>query len=40
VNLNGATGDGQVVVLTPKPAPPAKPDTTSRAPRPKPPSPP
>ena len=40
VNLNGATGDGQVVVLTHKPAPPAKPDTTSHAPRPKLPSPP
>jgi len=40
LNLNGATGDGQVVVLTPKPAPPAKPDTTSHAPRLKLPSPP
>jgi hypothetical protein len=33
VNLNGAAGDGQVTVLTPKPAPPAPPDTTHRAPR-------
>ena len=32
-NLNGATGDGQVVVLTPKPPPPAKPDSTPNAPR-------
>jgi Big-like domain-containing protein len=40
VNLNGAMGDGQVVVLTPKPAPPAKADTTSHAPRPTRPSPP
>jgi len=37
VNLNGAAGDGQVVVLTPKPPPPAKADTTSHAPRPTPP---
>ena len=35
VNLNGATGDGQVVVLTPKPAP-TKADSTSNAPRPTP----
>lgn len=35
VNLNGATGDGQVVVLAPKPAP-AKADSTSNAPRPTP----
>lgn len=34
VNLNGAAGDGQVVVLTPKRV---APDTTSRAPRPTPP---
>ena len=34
LNLNGARGDGQVVVLTPKPAPPAKPDSTPHAPRP------
>lgn len=32
VNLNGATGDGQVTVVTPKP-PAAKTDSTSRAPR-------
>jgi Big-like domain-containing protein len=37
VNLNGAAADGQVVVLTPKPPPPAKADTTSHAPRPTPP---
>ena len=37
VNLNGASGDGQVVVLTPKPAPPAKTDSTN-APRPTPPT--
>jgi hypothetical protein len=36
VNLNGAAADGQVVVTTPKPAPP---DTTSHAPRPTPPRP-
>jgi hypothetical protein len=39
VNLSGAAGDGQVVVLTPKPPAPAKADTT-HAPRPTPPSPP
>jgi hypothetical protein len=33
VNLNGATGDGQVVVLTPKPPEPVKADTANRAPR-------
>ena len=40
VNLSGAAGDGQVVVLTPKPPAPAKADTTSHTPRPTPPSPP
>ena len=40
VNLNGATGDGQVGLLTPKtpPPPPAKSDTTHHAPRTPPPS--
>ncbi|HEV8399549.1 MAG TPA: Ig-like domain-containing protein [Gemmatimonadales bacterium] len=33
VNLNGASGDGQVVVLTPKPPEPVKADTAHRAPR-------
>ena len=33
VNLNGAAGDGQVVVLTPKPPEPVKADTAHRAPR-------
>ena len=37
VNLNGATGDGQVVVLTPKPPAPAKSDSTPTPPRPTPP---
>ena len=37
VNLNGVAEDGQVVVLTPKPAPPPKADTTSHAQRPTPP---
>jgi len=37
VNLNGAAGDGQVVVLTPKTPEPVKADTTPRAPRPTPP---
>jgi Bacterial Ig-like domain len=37
VNLNGAAGDGQVVVLTPKPPAPAKSDSTPNAPRPTPP---
>jgi len=40
VNLNGAAGDGQVVVLTPKPPEPAKADTTHHAPRATPPKPP
>jgi len=40
VNLNGAPGDGQVVVLTPKPPEPAKTDSTRNAPRPTPPRPP
>ena len=39
VNLNGATGDGQVVVLTPKPPAPAKSDSTPTPPRPTPPRP-
>jgi hypothetical protein len=33
VNLNGAAGDGQVVILTPKPPAPVKADTTRNAPR-------
>jgi hypothetical protein len=34
VNLNGAVGgDGQIVVLTPKPPAPQKADTATRAPR-------
>jgi len=39
-NLDGATGDGQVGLLTPKtpPPPPAKSDTTHHAPRTPPPS--
>jgi len=40
VNLNGATGDGQVVVLAPKPPAPAKPDSTRNAPGTTPPKPP
>jgi len=40
VNLNGAAGDGQVVVLTPKPPAPAKSDSTPTPPRPTPPRPP
>ena len=40
-NLNGAVGgDGQIVVLIPKPPPPAKTDSTTNAPRPSPPKPP
>jgi len=34
VNLSGAAGDGQVVLLTPKPPEPAKTDSTRNAPRP------
>ena len=40
VNLNGASGDGQVGLLTPKPPPPAKPDSTRAVPRTTPPKPP